>query len=592
MPLANKNYVTPAWIDNAAPPINDDELNAMSETVEGSQMLVGNGAPTSSTQGKVGQRYADISTTPPTMYQVKSQSFPGQPIPKMQTKSELTTDGYLVAYYGENREEIRVGSDNSHQVTVVTYERIIGYVAIVFACMSPGAQAYITYPELTTGGGVTSVSLTLYNEDSGLYYWSTRIPASNPHDNQAPWYFTLQEALAALKNQPATWEQVQDPNRNLAQEYSTGSSYAAGDCCIYGGWLYKALEATSGAWDGSKWERARYADELSGHVADDENPHHVTAAQTGAASPSVLATVQATTTAVRDYYAGDYFIYEGQLYEVKEAVQQGEDLLGEGKPDDVSVYNLDTWYPAAEYRTAYKGAGIVNRGFDMQITRNIGSNAKYCYAWFPYEGGGSARVTYLAVFSKYKDDLIFGRTPADPVEPYNQTAATYGQIFYAASSSSEPEIAGEYYFRVWSQERQSHPVRPINARVFQGTKEQFRLFLEGLSDYKKSELSVLGDGVSNLYPKQGNVTLYRSWSGTGPYQQWVTVTGLSITERSKIDLCPTAAQLEQLSADGVHSLMIENLDYDSEAPNRVMAWAIGAVPSVAMTLKCIVRETV
>lgn len=433
MPLMNKNYVSPAWIDNAAPPINDDELNAMSETLEGSQILVGNGAPTFSTPGKVGQRYADISTTPPTMY-VASAGFPGQPIPKLQTREEVRDGGYLIAY--DSNGEFKSGSNNASDVTVLVYDvtrsgdDTVFYV--LFTCKSQGAIAYLLSASTTQVYYFDTYYLNVRDNDTGLYYASQGLAFRSPDAViEAPTYPNRAAALQAAANPPAVWKPEADPNRNLAQPYSTGGSYAAGDYCIHDGWLYKALEATSGTWDGSKWEQAKYADDLSGHEADQNNPHNVTAAQTGAVSPPVLATVQETNTAVRDYYAGEYFFYEGQLYELKEAVAQGGDLLETGV----------------------------------------------------------------------------------------------------------------------------------------------------------SEPAVLGDGVTALRPKTGTVTIGTFWSGSGPYSQTVTVTGAAVTTKSKVDLTPTAAQLETLAADGVLSLTIENNG------GTLTAWVVGTQPSAAMTVSCIVRET-
>lgn len=64
------NYVAPVWINNMAPAINDTELLAMSQTIQGSQILKGAGAPTQYTSGVAGQRYADMNTTPPTIYRL------------------------------------------------------------------------------------------------------------------------------------------------------------------------------------------------------------------------------------------------------------------------------------------------------------------------------------------------------------------------------------------------------------------------------------------------------------------------------------------------------------------------------------------
>ena len=70
MPIYNNNYVAPVWINDMPPAIDQDEMRAMSQTIQASQVLVGTGAPTQYTTGVVGQRYADTSTTPYTIYKL------------------------------------------------------------------------------------------------------------------------------------------------------------------------------------------------------------------------------------------------------------------------------------------------------------------------------------------------------------------------------------------------------------------------------------------------------------------------------------------------------------------------------------------
>ena len=71
MPVVNGNYVAAAWSDGQAPAINDDELGAMSHTLENCQILKGSGAPTQYTAGTVGQLYIDESTEPKTIWQCR-----------------------------------------------------------------------------------------------------------------------------------------------------------------------------------------------------------------------------------------------------------------------------------------------------------------------------------------------------------------------------------------------------------------------------------------------------------------------------------------------------------------------------------------
>lgn len=50
-------YKAPIWEDGKSPAISAENLNALSQTAEGAQVLYGNSAPTSSTEGAVGQFY-------------------------------------------------------------------------------------------------------------------------------------------------------------------------------------------------------------------------------------------------------------------------------------------------------------------------------------------------------------------------------------------------------------------------------------------------------------------------------------------------------------------------------------------------------
>lgn len=82
----------------------------------------------------------------------------------------------------------------------------------------------------------------------------------------------------------------------------------------------------------------------------------------------------------------------------------------------------------------------------------------------------------------------------------------------------------------------------------------------------------------------GTITLSTTWSGADPYSQTVTVSGATITAKSKIDLQPTPSQIAQLILDGVTALVIENND------GVLTATALGAETSEAMTIACTVTE--
>lgn len=84
--------------------------------------------------------------------------------------------------------------------------------------------------------------------------------------------------------------------------------------------------------------------------------------------------------------------------------------------------------------------------------------------------------------------------------------------------------------------------------------------------------------------RKGTISLSAQWDGDGLYTQAVTVPGIPVTAKSKVDLQPDMEEIEQLAGDGVAALYVEN-------NNGVLtACAAGAAPSSAMTLQCTVTE--
>ena len=84
--------------------------------------------------------------------------------------------------------------------------------------------------------------------------------------------------------------------------------------------------------------------------------------------------------------------------------------------------------------------------------------------------------------------------------------------------------------------------------------------------------------------QSGSIALSTTWSGSGPYTQTVTVTGVTVTSNSVISLRPTPAQIASLQADGITGLVIEN------NAGVLTATAIGGSTSASMTIACDVTE--
>jgi len=158
LPVTNGKYIAPEWMDQQPPAINDDELGAMSQTIEDNQILYGAGAPTQYTNGKVGQLYVDISVSP-------------------------------------------------NQI------------------------------------------------------WQCRVSATEAN----------------------VWALNDDPNINLALQYSPSTGYLRGSYRLHNGILYRATVDISEpeAWDAAHWARAYLASDLSEHERSRDNPHGVTASQVG-----------------------------------------------------------------------------------------------------------------------------------------------------------------------------------------------------------------------------------------------------------------------------------------------------------------------
>lgn len=94
------------------------------------------------------------------------------------------------------------------------------------------------------------------------------------------------------------------------------------------------------------------------------------------------------------------------------------------------------------------------------------------------------------------------------------------------------------------------------------------------------------NGYKGERPKVGTVSLPLSWnsSGSGYYTETPSVSGVTVTANSKIDLQATASQIATLKNLGVASIFIENNS------GTLTAYSVGAAPTSALTLQCTVTE--
>ena len=99
------------------------------------------------------------------------------------------------------------------------------------------------------------------------------------------------------------------------------------------------------------------------------------------------------------------------------------------------------------------------------------------------------------------------------------------------------------------------------------------------------DITLDADDVGAAEPTQvGSISLSSSWSGSGPYSQTVTVTGVTVTANSKVDLQPTAAQIASLISAGVNGMVVENNN------GTLTLYSLGNTPSSELTIQVTVTE--
>ena len=98
--------------------------------------------------------------------------------------------------------------------------------------------------------------------------------------------------------------------------------------------------------------------------------------------------------------------------------------------------------------------------------------------------------------------------------------------------------------------------------------------------------SVLGSGNISTLPKKANLTFSSGgWTGSDPYTQTISITGLTPTANTKVDIQPDATALSQLMADGVSAIYIVNNN------GTLTLYAIGAATTANITVQVTYYET-
>ncbi len=102
------------------------------------------------------------------------------------------------------------------------------------------------------------------------------------------------------------------------------------------------------------------------------------------------------------------------------------------------------------------------------------------------------------------------------------------------------------------------------------------------STNKAATVKTVTDAIAAAQPVTGTLTLASQWSGSGPYTKTLTISGATV--HSKIDLLPDATVLNQMAADGVSAIYIENNN------GTFTAYALGAAPTTSLTMQYLRTE--
>lgn len=85
--------------------------------------------------------------------------------------------------------------------------------------------------------------------------------------------------------------------------------------------------------------------------------------------------------------------------------------------------------------------------------------------------------------------------------------------------------------------------------------------------------------ANNAKPRIASVTLSSSWSGSGPYSQSITISGQTITSKTKIDIQPNSTVLTAMMNNNIYGMYIVNNS------GSLTAYCVGGKPSSSLTIQ-------
>lgn len=93
-----------------------------------------------------------------------------------------------------------------------------------------------------------------------------------------------------------------------------------------------------------------------------------------------------------------------------------------------------------------------------------------------------------------------------------------------------------------------------------------------------------GGGGETSKPKVLQLTIGTAWTGDNPYQQSISVTGYSVTTKTKVDLDADSNTIDEMLSMEVSQIYIENNN------GTLTAIAIGEKPTRSLPVQAIFSE--